>query len=222
MFQCADDQTWCCAQGFGLAQDWNFTCCETKQFNYKLGPAVIANTASIRLSTLTSRPVTTSAIPTSIANSASTSTARAGAETTGANLGELDATAGIGSTVKIDPTATALSGSASATPTPKSGPSPVTIGVAVGVPLGILLIAALCYSFWRLGKKTNPPAYAYYHKDGYPMSDGYSHTGMGSQVSSTLPSTVYTSELDSRMHSQIDGTEIPAELSARTSTFKRS
>ncbi|KAF4555783.1 Hypothetical protein D9617_2g057470 [Elsinoe fawcettii] len=217
IFQCPDDQTWCCATGFGLAQDWNFTCCETQQLSYKLGPAVIAQTAALRLSTLTSRPVTASSLPSSPSNTPSSS--RAGSGTTSA-MDDI-VTASTGSTIRVDASGTSLPGSVASSPATKPGTSPMTIGMAVGIPLGVLLIAALCYFFWRLGRKANPPAYAHYQKGSYSMTDGYSQSALGSQVSSVPPGMVYSYELDSRMHSQIDGREVPAELSARTSTLKR-
>ncbi|ETS73577.1 hypothetical protein PFICI_14523 [Pestalotiopsis fici W106-1] len=156
VFQCSDNDTWCCATGNvdRFARNYNFTCCENPELTMELGPAVFYGTAmaQVAISTLGvfSSQTTTSLIP---KPSASSNVSQVTALTT------MNAT-GYYSTETPVPTQDTTTTPAATSSASRTSPSSkaLQIGLGVGISLGLAAIALVAYMFFRLGQRRSQPS----------------------------------------------------------------
>ncbi|KAI1847055.1 hypothetical protein JX265_006751 [Neoarthrinium moseri] len=201
VFQCPDNDTWCCATGNpnAFVRNYNFTCCDKQDLTMQLGPAVFFGTAavSIGISTLVS----------STAVAASTGTQSTGVTTSNAqqpSVSTIDA-----GSFSIPSTTQSQSSSAAPSSTvteegASSSSKPLAIGLGVGIPVGLILIALLSFFFFRLGRRQSQrdviqekdnytfktagsivPPYSEHSFGGHPeglMTRGYEMDGQGPKV----------------------------------------
>ncbi|ORY01837.1 hypothetical protein BCR34DRAFT_90749 [Clohesyomyces aquaticus] len=144
VFQCEGNKDWCCSTGDpgGYARAYNFTCCKVPDLTLNLGGAVVYTHAApvLGISSL----VTSAAVISSTATPIPTSIISVPANATISNSNSLSTP-----TTTDSPNSNNLTSPA----TPSNPSSGLKIGLGVGIPLGLILIAAACFLFWRLGRQ---------------------------------------------------------------------
>ncbi|KAF7529950.1 hypothetical protein G7054_g9721 [Neopestalotiopsis clavispora] len=152
VFQCSDNDTWCCATGNvdRFVRNYNFTCCDNPELTMALGPAVFYGTAQAQvvISTLGTSSSTTMTVTTSTSSTASQQFTASTMDVTGYS------TETPVSTQDATPVA-ATSSAAAVSQTPSSKALPM--GLGVGIPVGLALIALVAYLFFRLGQRRSQP-----------------------------------------------------------------
>ncbi|KAF2807441.1 uncharacterized protein BDZ99DRAFT_573268 [Mytilinidion resinicola] len=139
IFQCQEEDLWCCAFDNPPVGHYNFTCCTVDQYAFRAGKAVFYTTAQLNLGIETLS---------SIASASSFSTATL----------VVASTTSVASQSIASSTARQIQGPftpsvPSATAAPASQSHSLAIGLGVGIPVAILLFAVACFFFWRLGKR---------------------------------------------------------------------
>lgn len=161
MFQCSDNENWCCATGNvdNFVRNYNFTCCSIPDLTYDLGPAVYYGkaTVDIPISTLAGASTSTSS------TSSSTQTASDAEDTA---LSTIDA-ATFASAATSTPTSTAAAAEDSSSSSSKTG---LAAGLGVGIPVALILAGLVAWLFYRLGKKQNGQAAAQQQEDEFQKS----------------------------------------------------
>lgn len=153
MFQCSDNENWCCATGNvdNFARNYNFTCCNNDDLKLNLGPAVFYGKATV-------------SIPISTLERSSTSSASATTKTSAITQTTSDVQQTSASTIDAASFATQ---STSATPSPTetnksstSSPTALAAGLGVGIPVALILVGLIAFLFYRLGQRQNRRALA--------------------------------------------------------------
>lgn len=161
MFQCSDNENWCCATGNvdNFVRNYNFTCCSIPDLTYDLGPAVYYGKATVSI------PISTLAgASTSTASTSSTTQTASDAEDTA--LSTIDA-ATFASAATSTPTSTAAAAEDSSSSSSKTG---LAAGLGVGIPVALILAGLVAWLFYRLGKKQNGQAAAQQQEDEFQKS----------------------------------------------------
>lgn len=164
MFQCSDNENWCCATGNvdNFVRNYNFTCCSIEDLTYDLGPAVYYGkaTVSIPISTLAGAATSTSA---------TSSTTQTASDAEGTGLSTIDAAtfASAATAATSTSTGTAAAAEDSSSSSSKTG---LAAGLGVGIPVALILAGLVAWLFYRLGKKQNGQAAAQQQQDEFQKS----------------------------------------------------
>ncbi|KAF2489012.1 hypothetical protein BU16DRAFT_600653 [Lophium mytilinum] len=146
IFQCQEEDLWCCAFDDPPTGHYNFTCCTLDQYAFRAGKAVFYTTAQLNLGIETLTSV-------SSASSFSTATLFVSSTTSAASQSTASSRSIASSTATAAATENVLSPSATAAASSK--PPTLTIGLGVGIPVAIIFFAVACFLFWRLGKRAH-------------------------------------------------------------------
>ncbi|KAM0815594.1 putative Mid2 domain-containing protein [Seiridium cardinale] len=221
VFQCSDDETWCCATGNVdlFARNYNFTCCDNDDLTTKLGPAVFYGTAavSIAISTLASSTVATLTDKSSTEKTTSSSQQQSLSTIDAGSFSILTSASVTSTSILGSPTSTVAS--VSETYSSKALP----IGLGVGIPVGLLVIALVGFLFFRLGRSQSRGA-SELQREGQATKNS-------SQLVATHPdhtsvaqyrdASAYGFEIDSRnLKAEMAHRPDPVELGSETAVYE--